>query len=120
MLALLFFLGELFVFKTLGWRTAMQPLIIACERLFTALPSVGIHGGFSWMISALLNISVAAAAVISAVWMSLGWNYYTTMATECAISTVHKMTSQSCCSQTTCRVPNDMCRMSEEIDSKER
>ncbi len=32
-LALLFFLGELFVFKTLGWRTAMQPLIVARERL---------------------------------------------------------------------------------------
>jgi len=57
-IALLFFLGELCVFKTLGWRTALQPLVVA---------------------------------LISAVWMSLGWNYYTTMATE----------------------------MSEEIDSKE-
>ena len=37
-LALLFFLGELIVFKTLGWRTALQPLIVAGARqhsLFT-------------------------------------------------------------------------------------
>ncbi len=32
----------------------------------------------------LPELMIAPGAVISAVWMGLGWNYYTTMATECA------------------------------------
>ena len=34
-LAMLFFLGELFVFQSLGWKTALQPLIIAGEHLYS-------------------------------------------------------------------------------------
>ena len=71
--ALCFFLLELFVYQTVGWKSALQPLIVAGESCNS--------GQFSAIWDSI-SLSVLHPAGVSTLWMGAGWNYYTTLSLD--------------------------------------
>jgi Erg28 like protein len=76
-LALIFFTSELLLFKTLSWKMALQPMIVA--GAISVLQAAGVTKCCRLRPQAKAGLRYATASMhagVSVLWMGLGHNYY--------------------------------------------